>query len=129
MNLKESDSFIALERVLERLSEALAEDSIENPLAIDGTIQRFEFAIELFWKVLKKYLAQEGINVKSPKDALKEAFSIDLLEDEETWLQMISDRNETSHTYNDEIAQKIYSHIDSYHQEMSKVYQILKNKK
>jgi len=36
-----------LGRALERLREALSEPAT-NPLAIDGTIQRFEFTIELF---------------------------------------------------------------------------------
>ncbi len=44
-----------LGRALERLDEALAVP-LDNPLAIDGTIQRFEFALELFWKTLKRLL-------------------------------------------------------------------------
>ena len=45
-------SFENLERALARLKEALNVTTC-NSLCIDGTIQRFEFVIELFWKTLK----------------------------------------------------------------------------
>ena len=41
--------FDDLVRSLDRLGEALRVGA-EEPLAIDGTIQRFEFTFELFWK-------------------------------------------------------------------------------
>ena len=34
-------------------------DRLVNPLALDGTIPRFEFTIELFWKAMKRRLAIE----------------------------------------------------------------------
>jgi len=37
---------------------------------IDGTIQRFEFVIELYWKTLKRLLALEGINTYTPRESL-----------------------------------------------------------
>ena len=77
VNLKQTDSFKALGKALDRLSEALQESPKTNKLAIDGTIQRFEFSIELFWKVLKKFLANEGYEVKSPKQALQEAYQME----------------------------------------------------
>lgn len=48
-NKKVFDSLQKLELAIKRLDEALAEDDT-NPLAIDGTIQRFEFVFELMWK-------------------------------------------------------------------------------
>lgn len=48
-----------LARGLDRLGEAL--DVPEgHPLAVDGTIQRFEFTFELFWKLLRRLLLREG---------------------------------------------------------------------
>jgi hypothetical protein len=43
----------SLGKALDRLEEAL-EQPLENALAVDATIQRFEFTIELFWKALKR---------------------------------------------------------------------------
>ena len=54
-----------LGRALARLDEALAEP-LANRLAIDGTIQRFEFALELTWKTLKRLLEREGVTATRP---------------------------------------------------------------
>lgn len=124
-NIRQTDSFKALEKALVRLKEALEENPETNKLAIDGTIQRFEFSLELFWKVMKKFLELEGLSVKSPKQILQEAFNLEWIHDEELWLNMLNDRNETSHSYNEEIAKRIYSHISSYYKKMSEVYSFL----
>ena len=34
---------------------------------MDGTIHRFEFTFELFWKTSRRFLQQEGIDTASPK--------------------------------------------------------------
>ncbi|HEX3210048.1 MAG TPA: nucleotidyltransferase substrate binding protein [Geminicoccaceae bacterium] len=52
--------FDDLGRTLDRLGEALTVPE-DEPLAVDGTIQRFEFTFELFWKVVRRLLASEGI--------------------------------------------------------------------
>lgn len=57
---------------------------------IDATIQRFEFTIELFWKLLKSILESKGVEVQYPKDVLREAFTGHLIEDELTWLTMMN---------------------------------------
>jgi len=70
-----------LRRALDRLGEAL-EVPESNTLAIDGSIQRFEFALELFWKTLKRLLAEEGVETSTPKDTLRKAFQAGWLTDE-----------------------------------------------
>lgn len=122
---KPIDSFVALSKALDRLQEALKESPKTNVLAVDGTIQRFEFCIELFWKVLRKFLAQEGYETKSPRQALQEAYQMEWIHDEKLWIQMLNDRNETSHTYNDETANRIYSHINNYYIKMREVYEMV----
>jgi hypothetical protein len=51
-DLKVQHTFSQLERALRRLQEALAETT-DNSLVIDGTIQRFKFVMDLYWKLLK----------------------------------------------------------------------------
>ncbi len=71
-----------------------------------GLIQAFEFTHELAWKVLKDYLEyQSAINVRGSRDAVKESFKIDLVNDGAIWIEMIETRNNTSHTYNKEVAE------------------------
>jgi nucleotidyltransferase substrate binding protein (TIGR01987 family) len=115
-----------LERALERLEEALKQEA--NPLAIDGTIQRFEFVIELFWKTLKRLLALEGIQTFTPKETLGAAYTAHWLEDENIWLQMLSDRNKTSHIYDEEMACRIYNKLQTYYDELDLTYKFLKNR-
>lgn len=112
-------------KALNRLKEALAESPETNVLAIDATIHRFENCFELMCVVLKKFLANEGYEVKSPKQALQEAYQMEWIHDEALWIQMLEDRNETSHSYDDALANKIYSHIGEYHSKMREVYAIL----
>lgn len=100
--LKFSNAVVSLKE-----GTALAKNDLEK----DGVIQRFEFTIELFWKTVKIYLQEQGIVTKTPKESLKSAFSIGLLKDEETMLNMLEDRNKTSHLYNKEVSEKIFQRI------------------
>ncbi len=102
--------FQQLADALERLREALAEPTA-NSLAIDGTIQRFEFTIELFWKALKRLLAYEGIETSTPRETLQQAYQVGWLTDETAWLDMLRDRNQTSHAYDKALAREIYERV------------------
>ncbi len=93
---------------------------------IDSTIQRFEFTIELFWKLLKKVLLTKGVTAQYPKDVLKEAFAGSLIEDEAIWLDMLKDRNQTSHTYDQPLAIEIYSRMPKYLEIFQKTLKNLK---
>ncbi len=104
----------SLEQAITRLEEALAHKADPDRLIIDATIQRFEFTFELCWKTLKRFLEVEGIVVKSPRQTLMEAYQMGWLNDEEEWLQMIEDRNLTSHVYREEIADQIYARIPAH---------------
>jgi nucleotidyltransferase substrate binding protein (TIGR01987 family) len=115
----------ALGRAIERLREALAQPE-DNPLAIDGTIQRFEFAIELAWKALRRLLLREGVSTTTPREALQGAFRAGWLADEAAWLQMLRDRNDTSHTYNEATARRVYGSIRTAFPEMERTYRLLR---
>lgn len=96
---------------LQRLEEALQDRS---ELAVDGTIQRFEFCFELTWKTLKRVLEYEGEICKTPREVFKSAFRLGLIADERTWLSMLQDRNKMSHVYSEHEAEKVYERIPNY---------------
>jgi nucleotidyltransferase substrate binding protein (TIGR01987 family) len=100
-----------LGNALERLGEALHISVDENPLALDATIQRFEFSFELFWKTLRVMLQQEGIEAASPRQVIKEAYAVGWLDNEEAWLTMLEARNLSAHVYNEELAEEIYRNV------------------
>jgi nucleotidyltransferase substrate binding protein (TIGR01987 family) len=123
-----AQSLTELGRALDRLDEALHEGS-DNPLMIDGTTQRFEFCFELLWKTLKIALNEiEGFDAVSPKQSLQKAYAVGWLDDEKLWIDMLKDRNLTSHTYKEELAREIYTHIHAYYPEMRRLYDLLVNR-
>lgn len=71
----------------------------DRELVFEGTIHRFEVTIELMWKTLKRALEYEGLQPKTPRETLKEAFRIGWLDNETIWLDMLEHRNTTSHQY------------------------------
>lgn len=105
--------FRETERAIRRLAEALAEPEA-NRLAVDGTIQRFEFSFELFWKLLSRLLLAQGAEVTLPREALERAYAAGWIDDEGLWLNMLADRNRTSHLYKEELARKVYGRIRTY---------------
>ncbi|WP_200086690.1 HI0074 family nucleotidyltransferase substrate-binding subunit [Salicibibacter cibi] len=60
-----------------------------------GLIQLFEVTFELAWKVFKDYLEAEGYIMKSPRQTIKQAFQMGIIEDGHTWIDALSDRNLT----------------------------------
>ncbi|MDD2798290.1 MAG: nucleotidyltransferase substrate binding protein [Bacteroidales bacterium] len=73
-----------------------------------GLIQFFEMSFELAWNTLKDMLNEQGFtDIKSPRDTIKKAFEIELIEDGHTWLQALENRNLTSHTYDEETAAEV----------------------
>ena len=63
-------------------------------------VQSFEVCFELAWKVLKDYLAVNGVSVSLPREVIKEAFSYETISDGQIWIDMLNVRNSTSHEYN-----------------------------
>ncbi|OGX11180.1 MAG: hypothetical protein A2351_02925 [Omnitrophica bacterium RIFOXYB12_FULL_50_7] len=121
---------------LEKLGKALASlkegaEQAADDLSKDGVIQRFEFTFELLWKTLRIFLEEvKGIQVRNPKDSLKAAFKEGLIDDEKVFLNMLEDRNRSSHIYNKEESQEIFKRVKSdYLPAVLKVLNTLKEKK
>jgi nucleotidyltransferase substrate binding protein (TIGR01987 family) len=102
--------FSNFERAFLLLQEAL---KIEQPSVVEraGLIQFFEMTFELSWKLLKDYEEAEGFPIKTPKEAIKQAFQSDLITDGQTWIDALQDRNLTAHTYNEKTAIEITQRI------------------
>ena len=94
--------FSNFSRALSLLREAMEEDLDSlNQLEKEGIIKRFEYTFELAWKVLKDKMEFDGIVLDqiSPKAVVRQAFAAKYINDPDTWLKMIGDRNLMSHTY------------------------------
>ena len=94
-----------------------------------AVIQSYEMDIELAWKTLKDYLNYLGYKLQAPREVIKQAFAIDIVEDGETWIQMLEDRNLTSHIYDEAKAQEIVDSIsNNYFSKLNVLYEFLKGK-
>lgn len=90
------------ERALSLLEDALSQGPAAlNQLEKEGTVQRFEYTLELAWKTLKDYLEESGIvlSAATPRQVIKDAFAAKVVVDGQAWIDMIDHRNLLSHTY------------------------------
>lgn len=107
-----------------KLEKAYLTPALDDSLHVDGTIQRFEFTFELAWKFLKDYFSDMGTTLNFPKEIIQEAFAARLIDNEDVWVQMLSDRNMTSHAYDEKLANEIYQRIKQYVPEFKKITQL-----
>jgi len=94
--------FSNYQKALQQLENAhtLFQQRALSELEKQGVIQAFEFTHELAWNCMKDYLYYQGNSeIKGSRDATREAFKINLIEDGETWMEMIKSRSLSSHTY------------------------------
>jgi nucleotidyltransferase substrate binding protein (TIGR01987 family) len=76
---------------LERLKESVVmelqavNDEFREALR-DSVIQRFEFTVDLAWKVIKVLLLEKDIECSTPKDCLRTAFEKNILARDDFWL-------------------------------------------
>ena len=67
--------------------------------------------LRLAWKVLKDYLEAEGYIVKSPRETIKQAFQNEIINDGHIWMDALSIRNLTTHTYDENLVKKLIDDI------------------
>ena len=83
-----------------------------NEFEKQGLIKSFAYTYKLAWNTLKDYFETQGeTNIHGSRDALRLAFKRGLIEDGEIWMDMIKSRILTSHTYNEDVAEKIATGI------------------
>ncbi len=97
---------------LNKLSE-FSQQELKDDLDKAGLIQGFEFTFEQCWKSIQKAAGSEGVRVASPKNAFSWAIEKGWIssQNETTWLAMLGDRNLTTHTYREEVANSVVANI------------------
>jgi nucleotidyltransferase substrate binding protein (TIGR01987 family) len=116
MNADSKRSLLEFTRAIARLKEYL-DEPIQNHRDKSGIIQGFEFTYEIGWKTLRKAALPHGKTIGSAKQAFQAALELGWIpeSEHEQWMQMIEDRNLTSHTYREELADQILARIRSQH--------------
>jgi nucleotidyltransferase substrate binding protein (TIGR01987 family) len=109
---KLTESVIYIQDNFDKLNQSIEKSEVLSELIQDGLIHRFEYTHELAWNVMKDYAVYQGNqNITGSRDAVREAFKMQLVKDADVWMDMIASRNKTSHTYNEETAHDIFKKI------------------
>ena len=119
------ESLIAdLTAAIKRLKEAARLKP--TPISRDATIQRFEFCFELAWKTIQAYVRDQGLEGKSPKSCLRIAVELGLIANLEDWFGYLEARNLIAHTYNEDLADKVYNTAVKFPVEIDKLLKNIK---
>jgi nucleotidyltransferase substrate binding protein (TIGR01987 family) len=105
--------FNHLTKALSQLRKFIQRGNLSE-LEEQGLVQVFKYTYELAWNTLKDYFESQGeTEIHGSRDSFRLAFQRGIIEDGETWMEMVRSRTLTSHTYNEEIAKKIVKAISS----------------
>ena len=128
MDVKEKSAdfnILSFEKALQSLVLVFKEK--ENAITRDAAIQRFEYTFELSWKVLKRYFKiNNNLEIFNVKDIFREAGKQGLIEKVEKWFEYLEARNLTSHTYDENIAEKVYTKAKEFEKDAHFLCQQLK---
>ena len=107
--MKKFDDFTSNLEILARAGE----QDRENPFVMSGILSQFSIQFELGWKVLKRLSEYEGMSkgIGSPRGIIKAAYQYLVFMNEDLWLSMLKDRNDTAHLYDGAAAQALADRI------------------
>ncbi len=94
-------------------------------VTMTGLVNLFSICFEQSWKTMKEILEKHGYSQRktgSPKMIIKLAYSANMIQDEAQWLELLDDRNEMAHPYNEKIA---FSIIEKVKERYLKLFQDL----
>jgi len=83
-------------------------DEYEEHVIQAALSQHFKFSYELCWKFMKRFIEREGVNVGlSKRNIFRESLAMELIKDFDEWVKYTEARNETSHTYDEAVADEV----------------------
>lgn len=99
---------------LASLAEARDRD-MSDSFVLSGTGAKFGITFDLAWKTMKDIIIQyymiNDFVLGSPREVLKKAFEVELIDEGDFWLDMLKLRNTLSHDYDGEILRESCSRI------------------
>lgn len=115
-------------KAFEQLTEFIEKGDL-NKFEEQGLIQAFEYTFELAWNVMKDYFEYQGEQtITGSRDAFRLAFKRGLISNGELWMDMITSRIKSSHTYHEETAEEIVRKVkEEYFDLFSQFYHKMKS--
>ena len=120
--VKASDSLKTAKNLLQQALVTQSQNIELHKALRDSCIQRFEFCVELAWKVSIKLL---GLQTHAPNPAIRDMAQNQLIDDTAIWFEFLLARNKTSHSYDEDIAQEVYREVDRLIPELDKLLERL----
>lgn len=118
--------FQNFEKVFNLFKDAVFLKSISE-IERAGLIQFYEITYELSWKLMKDYLELEDFIVKSPRQAIKQAFQSEVISDAYVWIDALEDRNKTTYLYEEEMIIEVVKDIkQKYFPVINELYEFFK---
>lgn len=119
--------YMNLKKAYTKLKEVSDIYDGNNDIIRDSLIQRFEFTYELTHKTLKEFMKYLGVTLENsfPRTIFKKAYVNNLISDDKVWINLLEDRNSTSHIYNENMAEEIADRIKN--QYVSAIKELIDN--
>ena len=98
MKPRQSDKLAQAVAALEHALE-FEQQAGEDRFYFAGIAKCFEICLEYAWKEFRRAAVAEGLEVYSPREAIKTAGRLGLVDNVEQWLGFLEDRNTAVHDY------------------------------
>ncbi len=101
-----------------------------SPVELAGWVHIFDLVFELSWKTLRDLMTYQGVgeSMNFTREVLSLGLSHGFIEESTVWLEMLADRNSSTHEYDQTIAYQMVGRIQSqYTKPLDRLYQKLKN--
>jgi nucleotidyltransferase substrate binding protein (TIGR01987 family) len=105
--MKKYENFCA---ALSNLKDLYEFEEPYSNVILTGMVGLYEICFEQSWKAMKEILEYNGYQESatgSPRNVLKTAFQAGMIKDEDLWLGALQERNNVTHSYNQNIAYEI----------------------
>lgn len=105
--------YMNLKKAYTKLKEVSEIYDGKNDIIRDSLIQRFEFTYELTHKTLREFMKYLGVSLENsfPRTIFKKAYVNNLISDDKVWINLLEDRNLTSHIYNEDLSIEVANRI------------------
>ena len=98
---------------------------LEQEAVQDSLIKRFEYTLEIAWKICKKHLEEEGFAeaaTGSPKSIIRIAAQRNLIRNPEKWFTYLRFRQDTSHDYSSGKAEAVLDITEDFYEDVVNLY-------
>ncbi len=113
MDIRWKQRYSNYQKALSQLERFVQNDEL-NEMEEQGLIKAFEYTFELAWKTLQDFLKEKGyVGIVGPRPVIEQSFQDGYISDGTGWLRMLTARNLSSHTYDEETAKEIIGGIKS----------------